>query len=443
MNIQLAILITFFSVCLKLPAQPVWDLNRCLRYALENNTAIKSAELSQHLQKIQYNQARLNLLPQIGAETSVTESFGRSVDPATNTYADINNFSNSYSIGASITLFSGFIQHNKIAFEKYMLRVEQNKTELQKHLTNYSVIEAYFGYVLNNGILNLQKENIQLMQQQHLMVLKYIKAGRKAESDIYEFAAKMATDSFLLIQQTGKTEKALLNLKSVMNFPLSDTLKIDTQFNTVYRVPDSLLITELLDSAAIHVPTIKITENRLLAAKKLLAQSRGSLLPAIEAYSGWNTNYFNTSGNTATAFNQQFTNNAGQYFGISIRIPIFGKFSKINTMRSAHIQLKMAENELIKTIELFNKEINEAYIDWQTSKNEDAAAQKLQKSCEIAFLTAEKKFSIGQLNVIEFFIQKNALLHAQTEVLRTRLQLALKEHYIHFLLSGNWNLNDF
>ena len=436
--------VIIFLTCITIGSansQQKWDLNKCIQYTLENNNSLKNAEINKKLQRIHLSQTRINLLPQIGAGLGVKESFGRSVNPATNTYADVNNLENTYGIDASMTIFSGFAKLNRIAFEKYNLKVEDNRLEQQKNLVTYNVIDAYFNLLLHQGVYSLQQENLKLMQEQYTSIKKYIKVGRKAESDIYEFDAKLATDSFLLVQQTGAMDKALLQLKATMNFPIGDSLMVDTVLFSVNPLIDTIQSGFLTETAMKQLPKLKVTENQLFAAMKYVAQVRGAFSPSIEMYAGWNTSYYKTSGVGALPLNEQLKNNAGQYVGLSLKIPIFDRLSRINTLRSAKLEYKKAENNHLENLAYIEMEINAAYIDWQTAKNEYFAAEKQLEKSEVAFLTAEKKFGIGQINVIEFYIQKNELLRAKTELLRTNLQLALKEKYVQFLLSGKWESN--
>jgi outer membrane protein len=207
-------------------AQETWTLSRCISYSLENNLTLKNASLSYDAQQVNLSQARFNQLPQVSAQISMNESFGRTVDPGTNTYSNVSNFNNSYSIGTSVSLFSGFAQRNRIAFENFNLQAEKNRLEQQKNNVIYSVISAYYKFLLEEGIFRMATENLQLMQDQYFSTRRLIDVGRKAESDIYDFDAKLATDSFLLIQQEGNKAKAMLLLKKSMNYPFSDPLTI-------------------------------------------------------------------------------------------------------------------------------------------------------------------------------------------------------------------------
>jgi outer membrane protein len=436
--IKILLILSFLQI-FTIKAEEIWGLNQCIIYSLENNISLKNAKISQELQQVRLSSAKESQLPQIGAQTSINGNFGRTLDDDNN-YSELNRFNNSYGLDASVTLFSGFAQRNRTAFERYNLKAENNRYEQQKNIIIYNVIDAYFNLLLKKGIYSLSSDNLSLMQQQYASVKKYIEVGRKAESDIYEFDAKLATDSFLFIQQTGDMEKAMLKLKTTMNYPISDTLTIDTlplPFNGPLLPinPNSLI-----ETAKQQLPDLKITENQLLATKKYLAQKRGNFSPTIVMYGGWNTEYNKTADKEAFVFENQFKNKASEYVGIRLSIPIFDRFNKLNTLRTANLEYEKAANTHLQNIIFFEGEINETYIDWQNAIKEYTAALKQLDKSKIAFVTSEKKLAIGQINIIEFYIQKNDLLRAGTELLRTQLQLALKEKYIQFLMAGNWGL---
>lgn len=166
---------------------------------------------------------------------------------------------------------------------------------------------------------------------------------------------------------------------------------------------------------------------------------RGDFSPSIEMYAGWNTSYYRSSGQEVPPFNQQISNNAGKNVGIIMSIPLFAKFNRINQLKIAQLNYKKAEIAHQQNIQYIEGEINGAYIDWQTAIKEYEAANRQLEKNKIAFETAQKKLLLGQINVIDFYIQKNEWMKARIERIRTNLQLIIKEKYIRFLLDGKWN----
>ena len=57
----------------------VWNLERCINYAIENNIDIKRQELQMVLSEKDFNQTRFNLLPNLGGVVEHQLSSGRSL----------------------------------------------------------------------------------------------------------------------------------------------------------------------------------------------------------------------------------------------------------------------------------------------------------------------------------------------------------------------------
>jgi outer membrane protein TolC len=81
--------------------------------------------------------------------------------------------------------------------------------------------------------------------------------------------------------------------------------------------------------------------------------------------------------------------------------------------------------------------VKKSLTEWYSARAEyESSLSQLLKNRK-AFDSAEKKLKNGLISIIEYDIQKNKLFKAKTEVLRTGLQLMLKERYIRFLMTGS------
>ena len=85
-----------------------WSLDKCLKYAKENNIQIKTKQLSKELTEVEINSAKAQLYPTLSFSTSHSLSFQNST-----TYNDYNeasnktNYSGNYNLNSGITLYSG------------------------------------------------------------------------------------------------------------------------------------------------------------------------------------------------------------------------------------------------------------------------------------------------------------------------------------------------
>ncbi|HZH68205.1 MAG TPA: hypothetical protein VFD65_03310 [Chitinophagales bacterium] len=76
-----------FAICFYTShAQEIWDWDKCLQYALDNNIQIQLDALNIELSELQLKQDQLNLTPIVGADAAYTYAIGRTVDMATYQY---------------------------------------------------------------------------------------------------------------------------------------------------------------------------------------------------------------------------------------------------------------------------------------------------------------------------------------------------------------------
>lgn len=66
-------------------AQEEWTMDRCIQYAVEHSTAVEMQLVEARQNKADYTAAKLSFLPTIEAGVSAQYSWGRNVDPETNT----------------------------------------------------------------------------------------------------------------------------------------------------------------------------------------------------------------------------------------------------------------------------------------------------------------------------------------------------------------------
>jgi len=431
----------FFALACNLNGQSIWTLDRCIEYAWDNNLSVHTQELGVRIQKTDYLQANNNLLPSFSAESYLNQYYGRSIDPSTNTYIDVQFLNNSYGIYTAVDIFSGFMKINTIAMERFNYQAEKNKLQQLKNDVAFSIINGYFDVLLKEGLSSIAMENFQLSRDQLDYTTKLVKVGRKAGTDLLEIEANLASDSFLLVQAHHLLEQASLDLKYQMNYPLGDSLDIDTViFSLLSDTMDTLTMNELFGLASGMLPNMKMAENQLIAAKKAVNISQGSFSPRIGFYAGWNSAYATTlkdDNDNIIPFSDQLSNNGSEYLSLGIEIPLFTRLSKYTALSKSKLKYQQAKVQYDDEAHKLLMGVEKSLTDWRSARAEYTSAQKQLIHSEKAFEAAGKKLDKGLINIIEFYIQKNKVFRAKTEVLRTGLQVLLKERYIRFLMTGS------
>ena len=120
------------------------SLEDCMAYAVEHSTTVGQQVNSLESSRQDYISAVASALPSIGASTGGNVSFGRSIDPETNTYTTTSTFSNSYGISASMTVFNGLSTINSIRATKVLRAKGAEDLQLARDEVAMNTMSAYF-----------------------------------------------------------------------------------------------------------------------------------------------------------------------------------------------------------------------------------------------------------------------------------------------------------
>jgi outer membrane protein len=191
--------------------------------------------------------------------------------------------------------------------------------------------------------------------------------------------------------------------------------------------------------AAQTLPRLRSIEYELLASKKQIAAARGRLAPSLTAGGSVFTGYYTAIGDTSTAsFSRQLNNNFGQAVFASLNIPIFNNYNTARNIKLAKITQKDRELRLELEKNNLYTEIENACLNYNRGKDEFSAATANYEYNIKSFNAVEKKFESGLVDVTVYSAAKTTLFTAETEALRTKLQLLIRKLTIQFYTTGEY-----
>ena len=138
------------------------------------------------------------------------------------------------------------------------------------------------------------------------------------------------------------------------------------------------------------------------------------------------------------SFSTQLKNNNSQAVFLSLNIPIFNKYSASRNIKLAKI--RKSDNELRLELEKNNlyKEIEDACLSYNRGKQEYLAAEANLQFNRKSYNAVERKFESGLVDVTDYSAARTTLFSAETEALRTKLQLMIRELTIRFFSTGEY-----
>ncbi|NER17350.1 TolC family protein [Spongiivirga citrea] len=434
----------FFTIILTLLtitagfSQQAWSLDDCVSYALSHNLQLKDFEYNKDSGKETYRQSFRNLLPTVDASSNYFVRYGRSIDPNNNAIVFTDFFSNNYSVDANLDLFRGFQKLNTIKASKLIYKATQEEVLQQKYLLAFRVMAAFYDIQFMEGLLEISKEQVEVSQTNYNLVKRQVELGQRAGADLYEAESALLADKLLVTQNENTLKTARLTLMQEMNLKEESTIEINSLSG---YDPDRKAQEKIVDQDSIFtkakefIPIVKAQELRAKAAKKQLAAERGNLYPSLRLFAGYGTGFFETNTNddgSVIPFNTQITDNASQFVGVALNIPISNGWSARSRVKQQKVELMRAENNYeVQKQELFQL-IQQLVQEGNALQTEFEQSEQRVKSQELSFKIGQKRYEKGLINAIELNQAKNLFATAQNENLQVKLRLKVNKSTLDF-----------
>jgi outer membrane protein TolC len=431
--IRLSILI----ISLTSYAQNSWSLDDCVDYALTHNLKLNDLNYSTKSNKESYRQSFRELLPTVTANSSYNIQYGRSIDPNNNAIVSTDFFSNNYYINGSITIFQGFQKLNKIASSKFLYEATQDEALQEKYLLAFRVMSAFYDVQFYEGLAEISKEQVNISLSNFNLVEKQIELGLKAGADKYEAESILIGDKLLVTQSENKLKAAKLKLIQEMNLENIVDIKINMLDAVVTKeeIIQEMEVDSIYNKALSIMPIIKAQENRVKAAKKEVSFAKGNLYPSLSLSAGYGTGFFETNvdaSGSVIPFNTQIKDNASQFIGLSLRIPISERWSSRSQIKQQKIALMQAANNLDIQKQELQKLIQELVQSYEATKAEYKQTKQSEASRLLAFTIAQKKYDKGLISTLYLYQSKNLYANAQNENLQVKLKLKVQTKTLDF-----------
>jgi len=424
-----------------------WTLEDCINYAVKNNIGLKRQRLQTETAEVNLLKSKMNLLPSLNLGSDVSIQYGRSIDPISNGVTFLQNFRNGYQLSSGITLFSGFANINTISAYKFMLKAGLENEKIVRNTLIIDIMGQYYQVLYSKGLEDASKMQLDLSEKQLFRIEKMVETGKEALSRQYEIESQVSSDRLAYTITHNTSSQAITTLKQMLQ------LGPGSQFNVLMPDFGKILISDknyspdsIYKIASQTLPRLKEIEYELKASKKQIAAARGSLAPSISLGGQLFTGYYTLLNDTSSqrSYSTQMNDNFGQAIGASLNIPIFNNYSTARNIKLAKI--KRNDTELRMELEKNNlyTDIENACLNFNRGKDEFTAAKANFDFNTKSFEAVQKKFESGLVDVTEYSVAKTSLFKAESEALRTKLQLLIRKLTIQFYVTGEYvnNINN-
>ena len=414
-------------------AQKLWTLRECCDYAVSHNISIRQQENQCRQQDIQLNNAKSMRLPDVSASVGQNFSFGRGLT-ASNTYSNTNTSSTSFSLGASIPLFTGFQIPNQIKMNQLNLEAATADLEKAKNDIRMQVAQVYVQILYNQEIAEVAHRQIAIDSMQVARLQGLVDNGKASGAQLSQQQATLAGSQLTATQADNTLALSVLTLTQLLELPTPDGFSVarpdTTSLNgdAVAAVSPDAVYAEALGLK----PEVLAQQLRLRSASHNIKMAQAGYYPTLSLSGGLGTNYYTTSGFTSDAFGTQLKNNFSQYIGLNLSVPIFNRFQTRNSVRSARVEQENQQLLLDNTKKTLYKEIQQVCLNATAARAKHESSKVAAVSSADAFRLMQAKYENGKATMTEFNEAKNSYLRAVSDLVQARYELMYQQALLRF-----------
>ena len=415
-----------------------WSLDDCMKYAVEHATEVKREVVNARQRKQDYQHAVAGFLPTVTGGVQGQYAWGRNIDPETNTYNNVTTFNNYYQLYAELNVFDGFSTIN--ALKQAKLSRDYSATAMQKIQDDRAidVMQKYVDAAYAEASIQIASEKQNESKRMLAKMQRLYELGEKGRPDVVQMESQVAEDEYNLTHQENVAKQSLLALKSAMNFPVDEELKLELKSENK-EVPASGTNYETVYQGFQHIsPDLKSAEYEVERARYDYKIAKGRLLPSLSLGGGISTNYYKNLSQKGQydGFASQFRNNRGEYLALTLSIPIYNS-DRWHSVKKARNDWQLAQVNLEETRRKLHDQIAQAVMDAEGYAKELHQMQKKVASDLLAYHMSSRKFEEGMLSTFDLHTAAQTLLESRIKELQMQMLLIIKQRLVGYYQGEN------
>ena len=428
-----------FFIFISIQAQQIWSLEDCIDYALKNNISLKQSELNIELNKNEYFQSKMELLPSVNISNSLSNNRGRYINPFTNEYDEEVSSSLNLSYNNNFSLFNGFKNINQIKkAANESLKSIYDLESAQNDLIS-SIALSYLQILFNEELYQTSESQLDLTKNQENRIQTLVEAGSMAQGELLNIQSQLALEEQQLIQAENQLNLSKLQLAQLLELDQYENLNV---LKLDIKVPIFKIQNNINTDYAIALNTqssIKSSELQINSAIYDLKIAKANYLPNLSIGYRISTLYLDNVDDMFT-FNEQLENNQQSAIYLSLNIPIFNKWSVRNSVAQSKIQIENSQLNAQQAKNQLRKNMEQAYADQLAAYKKYQATQKAVIAFKEAYTYINERYELGMVNSYEFNESKNKLITAESDELRAKYDLIFKVKLYEFYTSLKFEL---
>lgn len=458
--------------CHSVAAQEVWDLQRCVTYALANNISVKQSDVQARITELQVKLNKAAQHPNAGLSSDAGYNFGRSINPATNSFENQRIFFSGFQLQGGINLFNWFSARYNLEASRLSYQAAQAGIDKARNDVALNVAVGYLQALLAFEQTDISKIQIGQTIAQLENIRKQVAAGALPELNAAELEAQLAADSANYITAVANYQTNIIQLKALLNLDMAtpfDIAKPDVEAIPVENLSE-LQPQVVYQKALQNLPQQRVNAFRYQAAQQNIKAAKAAMYPTLSLFGNIGsrysslfpdqqnaiitpTNKFDTIGFVEispgvlqpalqpsfsfslpnTRFGRQlFDVNLSEAVGLSLSVPLAGNRQRRTNWERARLDAASIRLQLDQDNLTLQQDIYRAHNDAVNAVQRFGAAQKAVEAAEKAFNFSQKRYDVGLLQTIELITNQNNLYRRRLDAVSARYEYVFRIKLLEF-----------
>jgi outer membrane protein len=450
--------------CLTVFSQELWSIEKCIDYALENNIELALQDIANELNDVELKQSKYNFGPNLNGQIDYSQAFGRSIDPTTNLFRNVNTLTNRFLFSTNMELFSGLQKWNSLKKNKLLEGSGMLNRQVIEENIQLNILTTYLMILKSKEQLDQARTQQANTQEQLDRSRSLVDAGVLAENELITLEAQLASDNIQITIYQNQIETGLTDLKILLRLDPSTEIDVEIpelpDIGAVERTLEP--IQEIYKYAAENRPEVRSAELNEILSDYDFKIARGAYWPSLSMFVSISTNYsdqfqdFTTTLDTTVigvlesdpteavlgfipttvtsdiSYFRQLNNNMSYAVGLSLNIPIFNKgVARMNVERSKILAEQSRLNTEQTKLTLYNT-IQLAYTNAVVAMETYRAAQANLDAAQRLLDSERDKLEGGVGTNLEFNVASNNWSIASSRLIESKYDYIFNVKYLDF-----------
>ncbi|MBK3331592.1 TolC family protein [Persephonella atlantica] len=381
------------------------SLDKAINLSLKNHPYLKQQKSYLFSSRYDYYSTFGNFFPSV----TLNFSYAKFMDVYPSDY-----FSRGLSLNINWTIYSSGqnILLNRIKEKLFRANQESYREDVLDVI--YQVKKAYYTAVAKREIWKVRKFQLKAAEKNYQMARKKLKLGLVTKADYLQAKVRLENVRYSLLNAENDFRKSLAELCSLIGYPLSCEVKLDT--SVLDNLGESSIPSfEKLEKIAFNRPVFRQYRYEIKSAKLQSIQALSTFTPSVFVSYSLNRDYSSISGSSDSYSILRFGLSWTIFEGLK---RYYSYLSAKENERFYRYRLKELKRQI--KLSLYN-----LYLDLKTSYKNLKVSKELLKQAEENYRQALGEYRVGKGDIISLVTAESSLASAHETYINSLLNIAV------------------